>query len=51
MSGYDGVTPLMHAAKAGQDDLVKVMVGWGADPGHTDTEGESSYLKAARAGQ
>ena len=51
VSGRDGVTPLMYAAQAGEDDLVGVMLGKGADPLAKDVKGESSYLKAAKAGK
>lgn len=45
-----GITPLMAAADLGSDDIVRVLLEHGADPGIKDMDGETAYDLAARKG-
>lgn len=49
--GEDGMTPLLLAARIGEDSLVKSLLARGADPAHTDSEGWTALHWAVHENQ
>ena len=47
----DGFTPVMAAASYGKQDIVRVLIGKGANPNAKDKDGQTALMKAVAANQ